>query len=94
VVKATPGDGRSSRSARWRSALEEGDGLLERRSSKVVVVVGNLAAQGRQLVVGGTVARLERSLCSVDGGVAVKERRRGEWRGEGGFELSMDCSSG
>jgi hypothetical protein len=50
--KAAPGDGQSGRSARQHSAVEEGDGLLERRRSKEVAVVDDVTARGRH---GGTV---------------------------------------
>jgi hypothetical protein len=73
TTKAAPGDGWSGRSARQRSAVEEGDGLLERRRSKEVAVVDVVAARGRQLMAGGAVARSERRLRSVDGGVVAKD---------------------
>jgi hypothetical protein len=53
--------------------VEEGDGLLERRRSKEVAVVDVVAARGRQLMAGGAVARSERRLRSVDGGVVAKD---------------------
>jgi hypothetical protein len=56
--------------------MEEGDGLLERRRSKEVAVVDDVAAWGRQLVAGGAMAWSERRLRSVDRGVVAKEQRR------------------
>jgi hypothetical protein len=75
AAKAAPGDGRSGRSMWRRSAVEEGDGLLEQRRLKELAVVDDVAARGRQLVAGGTVARSKRRLCSLDRGVAAKEQR-------------------
>jgi hypothetical protein len=89
ATKVAPGDGRSGRSARRRSAVEEGDGLLERRRSKKVAVVDDVAAQGRQLVAGGAVAWSERRLRSVDRGVATKEQRR-PWSEMSAEKLMME----
>jgi hypothetical protein len=74
AAKAAPRNGPSGRYARRRSAVEEGDGLLERRRLKGVAVVDGVAARGRQLVAGGAVACSERRPRSVDRGVAVKEQ--------------------
>jgi hypothetical protein len=50
---------------RWPARVEEIEG---------VAVVDDVAAQGRQLVAGGAVARSKRRLRSEDRGVVVKEQ--------------------
>jgi hypothetical protein len=69
--------------------VEEGYDLLERRRSKDVAVVDDVAARGRQLAAGGTVAQSERRLRSVDRGVVMKEQRR-SWSEMATEKLTME----
>jgi hypothetical protein len=82
AVSSGGGHGDEGGSGEWSEwpvravALDSGRRRWPARAEEIkrVVVVDDVAAQGRQLMAGGAVARSKRRLCSEDRGVVVKEQ--------------------